>query len=135
MNVFRNESAADSFTRLRCRRASDCVEVPSNENAGVLECQNCQRTCTCITWIPEYEISMCDTCRDEVMLARQKQSGEPVCRARLEIANHCACLDEFRVALRSHSIVCVTCGSGSKTVQSDRLSLNQAIIRREGKVA
>lgn len=108
-------------------------EPLQEDNAAVLECQNCRRTCKRISWVPEYEIEMCDTCRDEAMVL--DQSMELPCAARLELANQCASVKEFSEAFRTHMITCVNCSIERKAVQGDRVPLSPAPTLFEGKVA
>src|SRR5262249_54784261 len=116
-------------------------ELPPGECAAILECRNCRQSCVRLTFVPEYEIEMCDTCLDEAnaALAQEKVEGGSwsVCLSRFGIAQGCSSTDEFRRLLKAHQAECVVCSSTRKTVISDRSALGTpaAVCCEQGRVA
>src|SRR5689334_1022924 len=125
MDRFPLETAADlASNSARYHAIRVWGDLPETESAAVLECQNCGKTCTSLTWVPEFEAEMCDTCRDESMIEVAKDPQDLRCAGRITAANESANHDEFRAALRAHVAECERCGSTKATVVSDRLVLS-----------
>lgn len=104
-------------------------------------CENCNSTgfYDAILTDDGQQLLLCDDCIGEQRRIEAQASAlairPVVCEEREQIVNHASSVGELLNRLRGHDVVCSQCGSGKRTVQSDRLWLDLADSSCCGEVA